>query len=302
MKNVYLVLLGFGVIGMVTLLFSVLVRQGIQARALGAWSAEVVSSTPNSTSTSDDQPTALAVKSWVTPSTTPFQPITFTPTNTFTPSASLTPTVTLTFTPTETPPPTNTPEPIQTPERPAAASIQNISGLAPAYSLDCESRSAVDWANYFGVAIDEIGFFNGLPSSDNPDLGFVGNVHGAWGQIPPYDYGVYARPVAKLLRAYGLEADAVYGFSWEGLQAEIAAGEPVIVWVVGRVARGTPVPYTASDGHQTMVVRFQHTVILIAYDQHNVTVLDGDWVYQRSVQDFLNSWGVLGNMAVIWDG
>lgn len=296
MKNVYLVLLGFGVIGAVTLLFSVLMQQGIQARALGARPTLMPSSTPNAASAADDQPTAPAIAPSATDTTTPFQPIPFTPTHTYTLTPSLTPTATFTHTPTETPRPTNTPE------RPAAAAIQNISGRRPAYSLDCESRSAVDWAAYFGVAIDEIGFFNGLPASDNPDVGFVGNVHGAWGQIPPHDYGVHAKPVAKLLRAYGLEADAVYGFSWEGLQAEIAAGEPVIVWVVGRVARGTPVPYTASDGHQTTVVRFQHTVILIGYDQHQVTVLDGDWVYQRSVQDFLNSWGALGNMAVIWDG
>ena len=70
---------------------------------------------------------------------------------------------------------------------------------------------------------------------------------------------------------------------------------------MGRVARGTPVPYTSSDGNQTTVVRFQHTVILTGYDQHSVTVLDGDWVYQRSVKDFLDSWRALGNMAVIWD-
>ncbi len=301
MKNVYLVLLGFGVIGLVTLLFSVLMRQGIQARSLGVNPTQNASSTPNSTSTDVDQPTPLALADTATHTSTPFQPNTYTPTNTFTPTASLTLTPTLTFTPSHTPVPTDTPAPTHTPERPAAASIPNISGRRQAYTLDCESRSAVDWANFFGYSIDEIGFFNGLPSSDNPDLGFVGNVHGAWGQIPPHDYGVYAKPVAKHLRAYGLEADAVYGFSWEGLQAEIAAGEPVIVWVVGRVARGTPVPYTASDGHQTVVVRFQHTVIVTGYDQQNVTILDGAWVYQRSVQDFLNSWGVLGNMAVIWD-
>ena len=299
MKNAYLAILGAGITGVLVVLFSVLVLQGIQARALGADQPVIISSTPNFSLAYADTATPESLPPTATP--TPFQPSTFTPMPTYTPTVSLTPTLTFTFTPGPTLPPTNTPPPTHTPLPPAAASIPNIYGGRPSYSLDCESRSAVDWAAYFGVNIDEIGFFNGLPSSDNPNKGFVGNVHGSWGQIPPYDYGIYAKPVAQLLRAYGLEADAVYGLTWQGLQAEIAAGEPAIVWVVGRVARGTPVSYIPSDGQQTTVVRFQHTVIVTGYDQNNVTVLDGDWVYQRSVKDFLDSWSVLGNMAVIWD-
>jgi uncharacterized protein YvpB len=177
--------------------------------------------------------------------------------------------------------------------------IKNIYGRLPAFSLSCESRSAVDWAAYFGVQINEINFLQGLPSSDNPDKGFVGNVHGAWGQIPPRDYGVHAKPVAKLLRAYGLNAKAVRGMTWDVLRLEIASGRPVIAWVIGHVGLGTPVPYMATDGHETVVSRFEHTVIVIGYTDHRVTVLDGGWVYSRRLNDFLDSWNVLGNMAVI---
>jgi len=298
MQRIYYFLLGSGVILVLAVIFNALYQEGAQARALGKYSllnntAESVTATPT-----HESPSQTAQSS---PSATPFQPATYTPTNTNTPTITYTPSPTSTFTPSLTPTATATSPPTLTPTLPTSASIQGISGRWPAYSLDCESRSAVDWAAYFGVQIDEGTFFNGLPSSDNPNLGFVGNVHGPWGQIPPNDYGVYAKPVANLLRSYGLEADAVYDFSWLGLQAEIASGEPAIVWVVGRVARGTPVPYTSSDGEQTTVVRFQHTVILTGYDAQQVTVLDGDWVYQRSVQDFLDSWGALGNMAVIWD-
>ena len=290
--------MGTGVFLVFAVIIKALVREGVQARALGVYSIA-----PQSTQTNPiHTPTKQAVQNFqASPSATPFQPATYTPTVTSTPTPTFTPTATLTFTPTLTPTVTATSPPTLTPTLPPAASIQGISGRWPAYSLDCESRSAVDWARYFGVQVDELAFFNNLPSSDNPDVGFVGNVHGAWGQVPPASYGVHAKPVAKLLRSYGLEADAVYDFNWPSLQAEIAAGEPAIVWVVGRVARGTPVPYTSSDGHQTTVVRFQHTVILTGYDQQNVTVLDGDWVYQRSIKDFLDSWSALGNMAVIWD-
>jgi len=104
--------------------------------------------------------------------------------------------------------------------------------------LDCESRSAVDWAAYLGQHINELTFFNRLPKSDNPDKGFVGNVYGAWGQIPPNPYGVHAEPVAALLRDYGLQAYAHRPLRWEQLQAEIAAeiavslGDPVAIQLI----------------------------------------------------------------------
>ena len=197
MRRLYFLLLGAGVILSLAVVLNALFRKGVQARALGGYSdarQDVV--TPSLTASSEEE-NRLSLSS---PSATPFQPATYTPTATFTLTPTVTPSPTLTFTATATPTLT------LTPTLPSSASIQGISGRWPAYSLDCESRSAVDWAAYFGVKIDELTFFNALPSSDNPDKGFVGNVHGAWGQIPPYDYGVHAKPVAKLFRAYGLEA------------------------------------------------------------------------------------------------
>ena len=183
---------------------------------------------------------------------------------------------------------------------PASFLITDITGKRQSLPLSCESRSAVDWAAYFGETIDEIEFFEGLPQGDNPEEGFVGDVFGSWGQIPPEAYGVHAGPVAQRLREYGLNAKAVREFTWEELQAELAAGQPVILWVVGHIARGTPVPYTSSDGHETTVARFEHTVIAIGYSEYKITVLDGAKVYDRHKGEFLKSWGVLENQAVIW--
>ncbi|MBL6965275.1 MAG: C39 family peptidase [Anaerolineales bacterium] len=283
MKQVYFSLLGVAAGLVFWLLFVALGRSGLLARTLAQVSTATIAQSPT-----DTPPPPLAATPAPT-TTTPFQP------NTFTPTASITPSSTPTATFTETPLPT------LTPSIPNAAAISGISGRWPALSLDCEARSAVDWAAYFGTPIDELAFFNGLPLSDNPNKGFVGNVYAPWGQVPPSDYGVHASPVAQLLRAYGLKADAITGLSWDALRSEIAAGQPVIVWIIGRVALGTPVAYTSADGAQTIVARFEHTVIVIGYDETRVTVLDGDWVYQRSVKDFLDSWAVLGNMAVIWD-
>ncbi len=242
-------------------------------------------------------PVVMAVHT-VTP--TPYQPQTNTPTITLTQTPTRTPTPSLTPTPTHTLTPSLTPTASATPTPPIEAYIKGIWGRWPAYNLDCESRSAVDWAAYFGVEIDEISFFNALPRSDDPEKGFVGDVHAPWGQTPPNAYGVHARPVARLLRSYGLQAKARRGMSFDELRAEIAAGRPVIVWVVGRVGQGTPIAYTAGDGSNTTVARFEHTVIVIGYNQRTVTVLDGDWTYTRQIQDFKNSWKVLGFMAVVW--
>ena len=194
------------------------------------------------------------------------------------------------------PPPTPTPTPFSPP---ASALIGDITGQNQAMPLDCESRSAVDWAAYFGFPINEYEFFYNLPQSDNPDTGFVGNVWGEWGNIPPDDYGVHAPPIAQLLRDYGLVASAYRSISWDDLRAEIASGRPAIVWIIGRINYGLPRFYTPSDGQTTVVARFEHTVIVIGYTETTVTVLNGEAIETYSLDQFLDSWSVLRNMAIL---
>ncbi|MCW5874266.1 MAG: LysM peptidoglycan-binding domain-containing protein [Anaerolineales bacterium] len=187
---------------------------------------------------------------------------------------------------------------------PAQAYISGFVGRAQQYSLSCESRSAVDVAAYWGYSISETEFFNNLPSSDDPNLGFVGNVHDPWGYIPPASYGVHAEPIARLLRSYGLNARAEQGLSWQDLQTEIAAGRPVIVWVIGSVWAGTQRYYTTQAGNSVLVANNQHTMTLIGYDQNSVQLVDAltGYTITHSIQNFLASWGVLNNMAVFTDG
>lgn len=186
-------------------------------------------------------------------------------------------------------------------ELPATAQVGGIAGHGQSRPLSCEARSAADWAAFFGVAIGELEFLSQLPSSDDPDRGFVGDVYGAWGQVPPAAYGVHAGPVARLLQAYGLNADARRYTKWETVQAELAAGRPVIAWVVGHVEPGTSEIYTAGDGRATVVARFEHTVIVVGYSSDTVTVVDGARRYERPLERFLESWGALRNMVVVLD-
>jgi uncharacterized protein YvpB len=183
---------------------------------------------------------------------------------------------------------------------PDSASISSVTGHPQGYSLSCEARSAVDWMAFWGVEASEADFLSQLPRSDNPDRGFVGNPNDIWGSIPPSSYGVHAEPVADLIRQYGLQAEAQRDLTWDDLRGEIAAGRPVIVWIIGQMWSATPRSYTDADGHNTIVASFEHTMILTGYDETYVYVVDSfsgqSQVY--GVQPFLKSWSVLGNMAV----
>jgi uncharacterized protein YvpB len=195
------------------------------------------------------------------------------------------------------PSPTPTPVPDELPD---SARIYAISGQDQALPLDCESRSAVDWANYFGTSIGEFEFLYRLPTSDNPDLGFVGDVNGEWGQIPPYDYGVHADPVADLLNDFGVNAKARKSLTWDDIRREISESRPVLTWVIGSVINGAPNYYSSqSSPKSSIVARYEHTVIVIGYTPDSVIILDGDDVYSRPLDRFLESWSALNNMAVL---
>lgn len=199
------------------------------------------------------------------------------------------------------PPPTPAPTPVSLP---SSAYIEGMTGENQFYNLDCESRSAVDWARHFGKNISELEFLSRLPSYDDPEIGFVGYPDGVWGNIPPNDYGVHAPPVANLLQMYGLTASSYKSLSWDDLRAEIAAGKPAIVWIIGdnvrNIVNGTPHLYTAaSTGNTTVVAPHEHTVILVGYSPSDVTVLNGYRFFDIPIDQFLNSWSALDFMAVL---
>ncbi len=199
------------------------------------------------------------------------------------------------------PAPTPTPPPISIPP---SAYIDGMWGQDQQFKLDCESRSAVDWARHFNANIDELDFLNHLPRSDDPEAGFVGNPNGIWGNIPPNDYGVHASPVADLLGSYGLTAKSYKSLSWDDLRTEIASGNPVIVWIIGdnfrNLVNGTPHYYTAaSTGNTTIVSPYEHTVILVGYNSSSVRVLNGARFMDIDLSQFLDSWSALDFMAVL---
>ena len=208
-------------------------------------------------------------------------------------------------TPTEKPKPAPTAVPESKPEiteLPLTASISGLYGSPMLYTLDCESQSAVDFARYFGVSINEHDFISRLPYSDDPEEGFVGAINGPMGQLPPSDYGIHAKPIAKLLREYGVDAKAVRGWDLDKIRNEIASGRPVIAWIVNLPFEIDSQEYTASNGNTTRVARFEHTWIIIGYNMNGFTVVDSEWTYNVKISTFQQRWDALGNQAIVYRG
>ena len=185
---------------------------------------------------------------------------------------------------------------------PMYANAGVIKGSPQLYTLDCEAQAAMDWAGFFGVNIDELEFIDRMPRSDDPDSGFVGDINGRMGQLPPNSYGVHASPIADLLQEYGLPAKAKHDWTFSGLKAELASGHPVIVWIVNMPFDIDTQEYTASNGNTTKVARFEHTWIITGYNASTVTVVDSTWTYNVNIITFMERWEALGKQAVIYAG
>ncbi|HCS38981.1 MAG TPA: hypothetical protein DIW44_05275 [Anaerolineaceae bacterium] len=197
-------------------------------------------------------------------------------------------------------PPTATPAP-PTPTTlvvPEQTYIRGFVGHRQAYSIGCETSVAVDLAAFYDVAITEYDFQTTLPLSDNPDLGFVGDVNGPWGQIPPYAYGVHAAPVAETLAKFGVPAEGGKGYTFEQIKAQLAQSKPVIVWVIGHMEYSDPVEYVDKQGVTSIVAPYEHVVVLTGYNADTVRYNNNGRYADVQIETFLNSWAVLGNMAV----
>lgn len=217
---------------------------------------------------------------------------------------------TLTLTATETPDPITIENSISKPGGkamvptdenglPLSHYVYGIAGHKQYFKLGCEAAVTHDWAWYFGYAINEFEFQNRLPLSDNPEEGFVGSVNSKWGQAPPYAYGVHAAPVAQLLHEYGVPAIAVKDMTLTELKQQIAADRPVIAWVIGNVVGGVPHEYTAKDGQKVIVAAYEHVVIVTGYSETHIRYNNNGKYFEAPNEVFLNSWKVLGNMALI---
>jgi uncharacterized protein YvpB len=101
------------------------------------------------------------------------------------------------------------------------------------------------------------------------------------------------------MRDWGLPAVTQKGMAFEQLQKEIAKGRPVMIWAIRDLGYSAPVEYTSSDGETIIVARYEHTFLVIGYGPGYITVLDNHLIYSVPTEQFLSSWGVLGNLAIM---
>lgn len=164
------------------------------------------------------------------------------------------------------------------------------------HNLSCESSAASMAAGYHGIPLSEAEVLAALPLSENPYLGFRGNVDGPTGSIE--DYGVYAGPILDILNNRGLQAWPVEG-GLDGIKQALARGNPVIAWVTYNCQASTPTLQIVGD-QEVVLVPYQHVVVVTGYNDTGVWAND-PWDGQEdfyATADFERAMGYFGNMAI----
>lgn len=170
--------------------------------------------------------------------------------------------------------------------------------------MSCEIRSATDVARFWGLPIGEADMTRLLPYSDDPNWGFVGSLDAPPGSLPPVGYGVYAAPIAQMLRRVGLNARAHYGYTLEALKRELEAGRPVIVWATYDMRLSPVILWKTASGREVPVVRHEHTFVALGYDATGLYLADAydARVKHFTYEAFSAAWEQIGRMAVTVDG
>jgi LysM repeat protein len=177
---------------------------------------------------------------------------------------------------------------------PATTPLHNAQLNVPVYgqlhSLSCEAAASRMMASYYAVIQDEGWFQTAFGLSDNPHMGFRGNVDGVFGWIN--DYGTYAEPVARVLQSSGITATARYSMTYEDLRMALNQGSPVIVWTSSRTDS-----YIMPEGYR--LVPEEHTFIVVGYDDTGFTVHDPLYGGRILQLPAIPGWELFGNMAVV---
>lgn len=151
---------------------------------------------------------------------------------------------------------------------------------------------------YWGSSISEATLYEMLELSDNPHLGFRGDINGAFGGTD--DYGVYAAPLSIAVAQKGFVGEEFYadGDASE-LTARIDQGIPVVAWIT----YGTAVaePQRVDDGVRPFtLVPGKQAVVVYGYDDAGVLIVDvanGGYAHVNW-DDFMRSWNYFDGMGL----
>jgi LysM repeat protein len=174
---------------------------------------------------------------------------------------------------------------------PIRSVLLRVPVLAQEHSLTCEAATARMIAVYFGKPVTEAWIQERLGKDENPHKGFRGDVDAEFGGIA--NYGVYAEPLATVLRSLGLSAEVRYNTTYTDLRAALDQGRPVVVWLSQFAAPGY---YDQLGGYR--LVPGEHSYVVVGYDAAGLIVNDplngGRQFHIRAIP----RWELFDNMAL----
>lgn len=167
-------------------------------------------------------------------------------------------------------------------------------------NLSCEYASLVMAMAVYNTWVSEWTIGKLVPSSDNPNWGFRGNIDGWWGNTT--DYGVYPEPLVKPLAELGFRSSVIAGKDDPAtLKRYLANGVPVVLWL-GYWGDKSFIDYT-EDGTPYRLNPGYHVVVASGYDDSGVyaidpaTGLEVSWIWS----DFMWMWNAMEGMGLaVW--
>ncbi|MDQ6885036.1 MAG: C39 family peptidase [Candidatus Dormibacteraeota bacterium] len=202
-----------------------------------------------------------------------------------------------------------------------AVNLQNMISdplIAQSRNLDCESaalrmalfvpgtNASEDWilaqmgADLRRAVVDQ---FGDVLRWGDPYQTFVGDVNGL--DYNATGYGVYYPPIMNAAGRAGRSTLGGEGWNPHDLYLEVAAGNPVVVWVpvFGYWGSATMRTWTAWDGRQIRYTLVEHAMTMIGVDASTgtITLNDPNRGYVRTVSTaaFEAAFAKFNNMAVV---
>lgn len=177
--------------------------------------------------------------------------------------------------------------------------IHGFPSVAQWYNLSCEYAAAAAVTLYWGNLVSQRDFIREIPVNPNPHIGFRGDINGSHGGI--VDYGIYVEPLAKVVEEHGYDATVFYGNDVKRLKANIAAGNPAVVWLTTGRYESRPAYWREYEGESFKLVPYEHAIVAYGYDSEGIYSMDvgsGSFVY-TDWESFLRRWHYFDGMTLI---
>ncbi len=175
--------------------------------------------------------------------------------------------------------------------------IQGVPTIAQVWSLSCEYAATSAATGLYGLTLSQQTMHAEIGNHLNPHRGFRGNIRGSWGGTD--DYGVYPEAIVPALHRHGYTRSRAFRAGTDTLKRELAAGNPVVVWIVGDYTAQHRV-YLMDGAESYFVIPYEHAVTLYGYDERGVHIMDpGRGVKYHESWDRLEfGWAQLDHMAL----